>query len=72
MSDEGWERWEADESRGKGLEVLLEEVYAWALIKGSRVYNVLYSTVRGSSGTGGGGRGGRDVGFEYELETGDR
>jgi len=73
MSEEDWDRWEEEESRGRGLEAVLEEAYAWAVIRGSRLYNVLYSAVRGSSGGAvSAGRGGRDLGFEYELETGDR
>ena len=73
MTDQEWERWGAEENRGNGLEVMLEEVYSWVSSRGSRVYNILYSTVRGSSGSAlGSGRGGREVGFEYELETGDR
>jgi chloride channel 3/4/5 len=81
--DDGWGSWDQEDTRGHGFEVLLEDVYAWARIKGSRLYNIAYAAVRSRSGSmsGHGGQGvstspttarGRDVEFEYELESGDR
>lgn len=85
FSDDGWQSWDEDARvNGGGLEVVLEEVYAWARIKGSRLYNIVYGAVRSRAGSisvpgSGGGVGvgsgaGRDsdVGFEYELESGHR
>ena len=70
---ESWAAIEEDE-RGHGLEIALQEGYAWVRVRGSRLYNVFHGflrQVRGgeSRGTAGGGFGsGRDPGFEYELE----
>ena len=70
LTDDGWDSWSADESRVRGLELMLEEGYAWAMIQGSRVYNLLYRAVRGRGSIS--RETNRDPGFEYEMETGQQ
>lgn len=65
-SEEEWDNWE--DTRGRGLEFLLEEGYTWLRVRGSRLYNILYSRFRGGSQNGMGGIG-TGSGFDYELES---
>ncbi|KAK1926250.1 chloride channel [Papiliotrema laurentii] len=72
LSDEGWDSWDEQLERGRGFEYLLEEAYAWARVRGSRLYNIVYgrfSSGRGGNGMQGAGGGAGDVGFDYELEN---
>ena len=63
---DSWAGMDSGEEGTNGLEVVLEEAFAWARIRGSRVYNLIEGLLRRASGRSR-ESGGQEAAFEFEM-----
>ena len=63
---DSWAGMDSGEEGTNGLEVVLEEAFAWARIRGSRLYNVIEGLVRRASGRSRESEG-QEAAYEFEM-----